>query len=230
MSFPTHREEVAALALRALNNMNLENKKGLIIFVRHGQTDWNTKGLMQGREDIPLNEAGLSQAKETAEGIKKACLETGLKIDKIASSPLLRASVTARAIAKELGCENIFCDERVTERDFGELSGTPFTENSKYIMRDVLEIPTLEPVSSLICRVDEFIKEKASQNENMLVVTHGAVTRIYADNAKRYNGYEITAPFLLNCHLVVYEYDGCDAYLRGYNIPSHGLGEFLEEK
>ena len=177
--------------------MNLKNKKGLIIFVRHGQTDWNTQGRMQGREDIPLNETGLLQAKETAEGIKKACLDTGLTFDKIASSPLLRASVTAEAIA---------------------------------IMRDVLEIPTLEPVCDLVKRVDDFIKSHASKDENLLVVTHGAVTRIYADNAKRYNNYEITAPFLLNCHLVVYEYDGCDAYLCGYNIPSDSLGEFLEEK
>ena len=83
--------------------MDLKNKKGLIVFVRHGQTDWNTKGLMQGREDIPLN-------------------ETGLVFDKIVSSPLLRASVTAEAIAKALGCKNMFCDLRVTERDFGVLS------------------------------------------------------------------------------------------------------------
>ena len=210
--------------------MDLKNKKGLIVFVRHGQTDWNTKGLMQGREDIPLNETGLLQAEETAQGIKKACLETGLVFDKIVSSPLLRASVTAEAIAKALGCKNMFCDHRVTERDFGVLSGTPFTENSHYIMRDVLEIPSLEPVSSLVSRVNDFIKDVASRDENLLVVTHGAVTRIFADNAKRLNNYEITAPFLLNCHLVVYQFDGSDAYLQGYNIPSHGLGEFLEDK
>ena len=209
--------------------MNLKNKKGLIIFVRHGQTDWNTKGLMQGREDIPLNETGLLQAKETAQGIKNACLNTGLTFDKIASSPLLRASVTAEAIAKELECENLFCDERVTERDFGVLSGTPFDQNSKYIMRDVCDIPSLEPVSSLLQRVGDFIRHTASAKENVLVVTHGAVTRIFADNAQKAQGYEITAPFLLNCHLVVYTYDGKAPILQGYNIPSHELDKFLEE-
>ena len=210
--------------------MSLENKKGLIIFVRHGQTDWNTKGLMQGREDIPLNDTGLEQARQTAQGIKNACESTGLVFDNVVSSPLLRASVTAEMIAKKIGCKNVYCDPRVTERDFGELSGTPFTENSHYIMRDVLEIPTLERVCDLTKRVNEFIRDTASQKENILVVTHGAVTRIYADNAKRENGYEITAPFLLNCHLVVYRYDGSDAILQGYNIPSQGLGEFLEDK
>ena len=206
------------------------NKKGLIVFVRHGQTEWNTKGLMQGREDIPLNEVGLAQAEETAQGIKSACQSAGITFDKVVSSPLLRASVTAEMIAKAIGCENMYCDERVTERDFGELSGTPFTENSHYIMRDVLEIPTLERVDSLVSRVNDFIRSTASTEENILVVTHGAVTRIYADNAKRYRGYEITAPFLLNCHLVVYSYDGNDAFLMGYNIPSQQLGSVLEEE
>jgi len=62
------------------------------------------------------------------------------------------------------------------------------------------------------------------------VVTHGAITRIYANNAKWAQGYEITAPFLLNCHLVVYFYDGEEAVLQGYNIPSEELGSFLEDK
>ena len=184
---------------------------------------------MQGREDIPLNETGLAQAKETALGIKQACKATGLSIDRVVSSPLLRASVTAQMIAKEIGCGKMYCDNRVTERDFGVLSGTEFNESSQYIMRDVLEIPSLERVSALVDRVNDFIKDNASPNENMLVVTHGAVTRIYADNAEKANGYEITAPFLLNCHLVAYTHNGERAILQGYNIPSHQLGSFLEE-
>ncbi|MBQ7225209.1 MAG: histidine phosphatase family protein [Clostridia bacterium] len=209
--------------------MDLSKKKGLIIFVRHGQTDWNTKGLMQGREDIPLNETGLEQAALTAQGIKNACDKTGIVFDKVVSSPLLRASVTGDTIAASIGCGCVYCDDRVTERDFGDLSGTPFDTNSKYIMTDVTEQPTLEPVSSLISRVKDFIKDTASTKENILVVTHGAVTRIFADNAKKAPGYEITAPFLLNCHLVVYSYNGSEAILQGYNVPSDRLDEFLEE-
>ena len=53
--------------------------------------------------------------------------------------------------------------------------------------------------------------------------------RIFADNAQKAPGYEITAPFLLNCHLVVYTYDGQTPILQGYNIPSHELDKFLEE-
>ena len=209
--------------------MNFENKKGLIIFVRHGQTEWNVLKRMQGREDIPLNEQGLNEAKITANGIKDACSKTGIVFDRVVSSPLLRASVTGEMIAKAIGCTNVYTDERVTERDFGVLSGTPFDQNSKFIMRDVLDIPSLEPVSSLLERVGAFISDTASTTENILVVTHGAVTRIFADNATKAPGYEITAPFLLNCHLVVYTYDGKTPILQGYNIPSHELDKFLEE-
>lgn len=209
--------------------MDLSKKKGLIIFVRHGQTEWNVLKRMQGREDIPLNEQGLKEAQITAEGIKCACDNTGIVFDKVVSSPLSRASVTGEAIAKAIGCTRVYCDENVTERDFGILSGTPFDHNSKYIMRDVTEIPSLEPVSSLLKRVNTFIKENASAKENVLVVTHGAVTRIYADNAEKAPGYEITAPFLLNCHLVVYTYDQGKPILQGYNIPSCELDKFLEE-
>lgn len=209
--------------------MDLKDKKGLIIFVRHGQTEWNVQKKMQGREDIPLNEQGLKEAELTAQGIKNACDTTGIVFDRVVSSPLLRASVTGEAIAKAIGCKTVYCDENVTERDFGILSGTPFDHNSKYIMRDATEVPSLEPVSSLLDRVNKFIKENASTGENILVVTHGAVTRIFADNAKKAQGYEITAPFLLNCHLVVYTYDGVTPVLQGYNIPSEELGKFLEE-
>ena len=209
--------------------MNLSKKKGLIIFVRHGQTEWNVQKRMQGREDIPLNELGLKEAEVTACGIKAACDNTGVVFDRVVSSPLLRASVTGDKIAEAIGCTSVYTDERVTERDFGVLSGTPFDQNSRYIMRDVCEIPSLEPVSSLIDRVNDFIGGTASTEENILVVTHGAVTRIFADNAQKAPGYEITAPFLLNCHLVVYTYDGQTPILQGYNIPSHELDKFLEE-
>lgn len=217
------------MALLAENNMNLKKQKGLIIFVRHGQTDWNLEGKMQGREDIPLNSQGLSDARLTAIGIKNACDKTGIVFDTVIASPLLRASVTGKIIAEKIGCNDFYCDERVTERDFGELSSLPYDKNSKAITTDMQEYPSLERVQHLVDRVNSFILEKARLDKNILVVTHGAVTRIFADNAKKAEGYTITAPFLLNCHLVVYKYDGTEPVLIGYNISSQNLDEFLSE-
>ena len=209
--------------------MDLKNKKGLVIFVRHGQTDWNTVGRMQGRENIPLNEKGLEEARLTADGIKAACDNTGIVFDKVVSSPLMRASVTGEMIASAIGCNNFYCDKRVIERDFGALSGKLYDHNSRAITEDVEDCPSLEKVCDLVERVNHFLCENASQDKNILVVTHGAVTRIYANNAKKAPGYEIAEPFLLNCHLVVYSYNGKEAILQGYNIPSNELGKFLEE-
>ena len=210
--------------------MNLKNKKGLIVFVRHGQTDWNIDGRMQGREDIPLNQAGLNQAKFTALGIKKACDTTGIVFDKVISSPLCRASVTGKMISEEINCPLFLCDERIIERDFGELSGKKYDHNSQAIVNDIDSCPSLERVEDLVFRVNDFIKEYASTGENILVVTHGAITRIYANSATKKDGYELKDPFLRNCHLVVYEYDGEKAILTGDSISSDRLDEFLEGK
>ncbi|MBO5287636.1 MAG: histidine phosphatase family protein [Clostridia bacterium] len=207
----------------------MDTGKGIIIFIRHGQTDWNTCGKMQGREEIPLNEVGLEQAVFASRGLKEFCKKTGFKFTKVISSPLSRASVTGKMIAEAVGCDTFYCDERIIERDFGVLSGKPYDKASRYITGDVCEIPSLEPVSALVERVNEFIRDNASVNDRIICVTHGAVTRIYADQAKKADGYEIKAPFLENCHLVVYSYDGTEPVLEGYNVSPCELDKLIYE-
>jgi probable phosphoglycerate mutase len=65
-----------------------------VILVRHGQTAWNAIERFRGREDLPLNEVGLSQAERTAERIARQWKPTA-----IYSSPLARARATAEAVA-----------------------------------------------------------------------------------------------------------------------------------
>ncbi len=64
-----------------------------IILVRHGETEWNVKGVFRGRIDIELNETGIKQAQLLVEYL------SNLKIDAIYSSPLKRAVKTAEMIA-----------------------------------------------------------------------------------------------------------------------------------
>ena len=64
-----------------------------IYIIRHGQTDWNVEGKIQGRQDIPLNAAGKMQAQALAKGMENR------PITAIYSSPQLRAMETAQAIA-----------------------------------------------------------------------------------------------------------------------------------
>lgn len=63
----------------------------LLYIVRHGETDWNKAGKVQGRTDIPLNERGRYLAEATAEGMKD------VRIDFCYTSPLIRAKETARS-------------------------------------------------------------------------------------------------------------------------------------
>jgi uncharacterized phosphatase len=67
-----------------------------LCLVRHGETDWNSLGKLQGRADIPLNKIGVLQAEECREVLKSS------KWDVIITSPLKRAKETAEIINKEL--------------------------------------------------------------------------------------------------------------------------------
>ena len=88
-----------------------------VCFVRHGQTDWNLNGFIQGRENNPLNKIGIQQARDTARFLQSE------RWDIVISSPLIRAYDTAKEIAKAVGLSSILLDSRFIERDFGEISG-----------------------------------------------------------------------------------------------------------
>ena len=72
-----------------------------IYLIRHGQTDWNIQGKIQGSHDIPLNETGLRQAKLLAAGMESR------PVKKIFSSTLKRAMATAEALADKQEAEII---------------------------------------------------------------------------------------------------------------------------
>src|SRR5512145_1907871 len=88
-----------------------------ICIIRHGETDWNSSGRLQGCEDIELNELGRLQAARLAAYLSKQ------KWDVIISSPLKRAYETARIIASHLSLPEIEQMEGLRERDYGAASG-----------------------------------------------------------------------------------------------------------
>ena len=89
-----------------------------IYVVRHGETDWNNKHLVQGLIDNPLNEKGREQAKNISEFFKDK------NIKKFYSSPLCRAVETLEIIKKEnkINAPTITLNGFL-ERDFGSLEG-----------------------------------------------------------------------------------------------------------
>lgn len=63
--------------------------------VRHGETEWNVKGLVQGHTDIPLTKKGKRQARQLAKKLSR------INFNAVFSSDLLRAKQTAQLIALE---------------------------------------------------------------------------------------------------------------------------------
>lgn len=87
----------------------------MIILVRHGQTEVNAQGRLQGRLDAPLTELGRQQA-EAAAAVVVAERPPAI----VVSSPLIRAQATAAAFGVD-----VVVDERWVEVDYGEWDGLP---------------------------------------------------------------------------------------------------------
>lgn len=87
-----------------------------LILWRHGLTDYNVAGRVQGQVDICLNETGLAQARAAAPAL------AALSPSRIVSSPLERAQSTAACLAALTGLP-VESDEALVERSFGQWEG-----------------------------------------------------------------------------------------------------------
>ncbi len=92
-----------------------------LYLVRHGETDWNREGRLQGLTDSALNEVGRSQARSLADRL------TGLECDALYTSPLLRAVETAEFLAETLHRTPIV-HHGLRERDVGAWGGMTYAE------------------------------------------------------------------------------------------------------
>ena len=92
-----------------------------ILAIRHGETDWNVDGRIQGQLDIPLNATGQWQVHRLA----LAVADEG--IDAVYSSDLLRAFETAQSVARGCG-QPIVTDVELRERGFGVFEGLSYAE------------------------------------------------------------------------------------------------------
>jgi len=72
-----------------------------IYFIRHGETDWNREGRIQGQIDIPLNDAGHQQAVAISRGLKNFLGNS--KVDLFVASPLTRTRQTMGYLSREFG-------------------------------------------------------------------------------------------------------------------------------
>lgn len=94
-----------------------------LYIMRHGETDWNKQGLIQGSADIPLNEYGIALAELTRDGLAAE----GIRFDKIFTSPYQRAVQTAQIIAEPSGVE-VQPAKAIQEMSFGAYEGIKIRE------------------------------------------------------------------------------------------------------
>lgn len=150
------------------------NRQMDLYLLRHGETDWNRAGLLQGHTDIPLNEKGRRQICETVQKLSDLKVE----MDQIFSSPLHRACESARIAAEKLGypAEDIVIEPMLIERGFGSGEGMTLEErNERFPDHDY---PGMESQRDLVRRAGEAfrkITDTCADAENILLVAHGAV-------------------------------------------------------
>lgn len=139
--------------------------------IRHGSTHWNKEGRAQGNSNIPLDQAGLSEAYKLAERLATE------NWDLIYSSDLLRAKQTAEAIEKNIENIEIYLDPRLREVSGGQIEGTTEDERiSKWGDNWRALDLGIESSDSVKARAIPFIEEITYKypNKNILIVSHGS--------------------------------------------------------
>lgn len=104
---------------------------GRLFLVRHGETDWNREGRLQGSQDIPLNALGRMQAAEVADRLR--ALKPEFATSAYVASPMHRARETMAILRNELALppDDYRIDEQLKELTFGDWEGFTWREIRK---------------------------------------------------------------------------------------------------
>jgi probable phosphoglycerate mutase len=154
-----------------------------IYFVRHGETDWNAEGRLQGQQDIPINERGRSQAVEA--GHRLRAVRPDVQTLPWLVSPMGRTRETAELARGALGLDpaGYVVDDRLKEISFGIWEGSTWKEVRKAepAMARLREQdkwnfvpPKGESYGMLMDRVRPWLDSLAQE---AVIVSHGGVAR-----------------------------------------------------
>lgn len=144
-----------------------------LVWVRHGETDWNKAGRLQGREDIPLNERGRSQAKILGQYLAKRAPWDG-----IMTSPLSRARETAEIISWEtrILVPMVVMDDLI-ERGYGQASGLTHAEREARFEGSYPDMESFEALSARVGRAMEELR-RGWADARLIVVAHGGTINV----------------------------------------------------
>jgi len=166
----------------------------ILVLVRHGESEWNAKGLWTGWTDISLSEKGRQEAKTAAEALKD------IQFDLAYTSILSRAKETLEIIKQTLGILDLQTIESpaLNERDYGEYTGKNKWEIEKEIGEENFQklrrgwyypVENGETLKDVYERVVPYYQQEVlpnlEQGKNILISTHGNSLRAlvkYLDN------------------------------------------------
>lgn len=186
-----------------------------LYILRHGQTEFNVKKLVQGRCDSPLTDLGRHQAQTAAAWLKAH----GVVPDKVVSSPLGRAMDTAQLVATELLGADAAAEpcKGIIERCYGTFEEGP---------HDALPTDVWDPGEDLVPFGGEGSKTlqermvaaltnliSAEGIETLLAVSHGSASRQFIKVAAP-EGFELPAK-LPNCAIMIFDFDEAKPQAEG---------------
>lgn len=200
-----------------------DNQYTTFYLVRHGETEWNVKKIIQGQTDSSLTKTGTVQAKNLAKKLKR------VYFDKIFSSDLFRAKRTAEIIAAEKRLA-VVTTKLLRERAFGKYEGWPiekyyknfekyFVENKRLSDMEAYKRKPDKDIESdeeIVNRLITFIREVAIgyPGKTILVVTHGGIMRGFLIHLGYGTRKELPAGSIENTAYVKLLSDGTDFFIK----------------
>jgi broad specificity phosphatase PhoE len=171
-----------------------------VYIVRHGEVPHNANKIYSN-ENEDLNSNGIAQAEELKNKIQD------LSYDIVISSPLKRAKHTAEII--NVKNKNILIDNRLEERNPGDLNGKPIscTNREEYWdFNSKIQYGTSENMKTFFTRVFNFLDDLKTQNYNsVLIVAHSGVSKAFSAYFQGINDGKFLEHGLKNCEIQEYE-------------------------
>ena len=187
----------------------------VLYLVRHGESEWNRSGRIQGRRESPLTGTGRAQAVALGSMLRQVLPDLGIDI---VASPLGRALETATIIAGALGRDvgDVRVDERIIDFNVGILAGYPgwdavaadHPELARLRLNDPVRFhpPGGESGADVLARARDFLDAREAAGRDALVVCHGVINKFIRAAARGITGAGIIA--LGEDQRTVYRLDG----------------------
>ena len=200
-----------------------------IYFVRHGETEWNQKGMLQGKKNSPLTEEGKNQAVKLRDALKD------VKFDGIYSSPMGRASLTAEIIRGDRE-QAMFTIPELREMSFGDMEGRKKTEFEELYPEEYNNLwtnalkydpspfngETFQEVDERVMGALGHLVNAHSEGGRILVVSHGMTlknifTHVWGHGLDKY--WEDPVP--QNTSLSIVSYSNGEYRMEDFSNTSH---------